>query len=56
MEQLATWLPAVVSGIAAIYVYGRLTEKVSSHDKRLDKVEERVEGHGLAIAHLERAK
>lgn len=53
MEQLAMWAPALVSAVAAIYVYGRLTEKVSGHDKRLDKVETHVEENALAIARLD---
>jgi hypothetical protein len=53
MEQLAAWAPAIISAITAIYVAGRLTEKVSSHDKRLDKVETHVEENALAIARLD---
>lgn len=41
---MGNWLPALVTGICqlivAVYVYGKLSERVSTHGERLGKLEE----------------
>lgn len=43
----------VVQLLVGAYVYGRLTEKVVGHEKRIGKLEDRAEDHGERIARLE---
>ena len=43
----------VVQAIIAVYVYGRLTERVNSHGRRLKVVETKVDNHETRISHLE---
>ena len=51
--QLGGWVGAVISLLCAVYVYGRLAEKVDNHAQRLVKFEDRLDDHGNRIAHLE---
>lgn len=58
------WIPTLVGGfinlILAVFVYGRLTQAVSDHSRRLaglekdgGKIWERLSNHGERIATLE---
>jgi len=50
------WATLVIQAFVAIYVYGRLTERVNSHGKRLDKAEDKLDDHETRIGHLEGAR
>lgn len=53
LTALGAWAGVAVSALVGVFVYGRLTEKVSGHDLRIGKLESKSDDHGERIAKLE---
>lgn len=53
MNSWAPWIPAIVAVIGIIYNSGILSNKVASHDKRLDAHAAEIKAQGLSIVKLE---
>lgn len=53
LTALGAWAGVAVSALVGVFVYGRLTEKVSGHELRIDKLETKVDDHGERISRLE---
>ncbi len=53
---IGSWLSFGASIFVGAFVYGRLTEKVSGHDRRIAKLEDAKEDHAERIAKLEAQK
>lgn len=50
---IGSWASFAATLIVGAFVYGRLTEKVSGHTNRIEKLEDKVDSHGTRIARLE---
>jgi len=48
-----SWAGVLVSVLIGVFVYGKLTEKVNSHDPRISALEIAKDDHGQRIARLE---
>ena len=57
LEAIAVAAVALIGSVLSnAYFYGRLTERVSSHGRRLGEVESKVDDHETRISHLEGGK
>ena len=43
----------IVQAVVAVFVYGRLTERVAGHSDRIENLEHKVDDHGERIGRLE---